>query len=63
MVNELDIPIETVSAALGHRYGSRVTAVYVHFDRQKVDVANRRLIDLIKQRVPDYEHEAEDSHG
>ena len=63
MVNELDTPIETVSAALGHRYGSRVTAVYVHFDRQKVDAANRRLIDLIKQRAPDYEHEAEGSHG
>jgi len=56
MVNELDTPIETVSAALGHRYGSRVTAVYVHFDRLKVDAANRRLIDLIKQRVPGNEH-------
>lgn len=63
MVNELDVPIETVSAALGHRYGSRVTAVYVHFDRQKVDVANRRLIDLVKQRAPSHEHEAEGSHG
>ncbi|MBQ5630673.1 MAG: phage integrase SAM-like domain-containing protein, partial [Ruminococcus sp.] len=56
MVNELDVPIETVSAALGHRYGSRVTAVYVHFDRQKVDVANRRLIDLINKRAAGDEH-------
>lgn len=63
MVNELDIPIETVSAALGHRYGSRVTAVYVHFDRQKVDVANRRFIDLVKQRAPGDEHDIEGSHG
>jgi integrase len=63
MINELDIPKETVSAALGHAMGSRITAVYINFDRKKVDVANRRLIDLIKQRAPDYEHEAEGSHG
>lgn len=63
MINELDIPKETVSAALGHTMGSRITAVYINFDRKKVDVANRRLIDLIKQRAPDYEHEAEGSHG
>lgn len=63
MINELDIPKETVSAALGHSMGSRITAVYINFDRKKVDKANRRLIDLIKQRAPDYEHEAEGSHG
>ena len=63
MINELDIPKETVSAALGHSMGSRITAVYIDFDRKKVDAANRRLIDLIKQRAPDYEHEAEGSHG
>ena len=63
MINELDIPKETVSAALGHSMGSRITAVYIDFDRRKVDAANRRLIDLIKQRAPDYEHEAEGSHG
>lgn len=62
MVNELDTPIETVSAALGHRYGSRVTAVYVHFDRQKVDAANRRLIDLIKQRAAGDEHDTDGPH-
>lgn len=47
MINELDTPIETVSAALGHSYGSKVTAVYINFDQRKVDAANRRLIDLI----------------
>ena len=63
MINELDVPKETVSAALGHSIGSRITSIYIDFDRKKVDKANRKLIDLIKQRAPDYEHEAEGSHG
>ena len=62
MINELDIPKETVSAALGHSMGSRVTAVYINFDRRKVDAANRRFIDLIN-RGADYEQRADPSHG
>ena len=61
MINELDIPKETVSAALGHAMGSRITAVYINFDRKKVDKANRLLIDLIN-RGADYER-ADPSHG
>lgn len=53
MINELDIPKETVSAALGHSMGSRITAVYIDFDRRKVDAANRRLLDLIKEGAGD----------
>lgn len=47
MANELDIPVETISASLGHTYGSKITAIYIDYNQQKVDVANRRLIDLI----------------
>lgn len=47
MANELDIPVETISAGLGHSYGSKITAIYIDYNQQKVDVANRRLIDLI----------------
>ena len=43
----LDIPVETISAALGHSYGSRVTAIYIKFDKGKVDVANRKVIDYV----------------
>ena len=56
MINELDIPKETVSAALGHAMGSRITAVYIDFDRKKVDKANRKLIDLINKRAAGDEH-------
>lgn len=44
---ELEIPRDTISEALGHKYGSKVTAVYVDFDKKKVDEANRRVIDYL----------------
>ena len=43
----LDIPKETISAALGHELGSRVTSIYIDFDQRKVDEANRKVIDYI----------------
>lgn len=42
----LDIPKETIAAALGHG-GNTVTDIYIDFDRQKVDDANRRVIDWV----------------
>lgn len=46
-INKLHIPIEIVSAGLGHDFGNKTTAVYVNFDQDEVDKANRRLIDYI----------------
>lgn len=50
MINELDVSKDTVSEALGHSYGSKITSVYINFDQKKVDIANRRLIDLINNK-------------
>lgn len=47
MAAELDIPIETISHALGHKIGSPVTAIYVAYNQRKVDDANRRVIDYL----------------
>ncbi len=44
----LDIPKETISAALGHEIGSDVTSIYIEFDRKKIDEANRKIIDYTK---------------
>ena len=44
---ELDIPIETISHALGHKIGSPVTAIYVAYSQRKVDDANRKVIDYL----------------
>lgn len=42
----LDIPKETIAAALGHGAYS-VTDIYIDFDQRKVDAANRRVIDWV----------------
>lgn len=43
---ELDIPKETIAAALGHG-GNSVTDVYIRFDDRKIDEANRRVLDYV----------------
>lgn len=43
----LDIPNETIAAALGHGYGNRITAIYIDFDMRKVDEANRQVLDWV----------------
>lgn len=42
----LDIPKETIAAALGHGQNT-VTDVYINFDLKKVDEANRRVVDFV----------------
>ncbi len=42
----LDIPKETIAAALGHG-GNSVTDIYIDFDRSKVDAANRKVLDWV----------------
>ena len=42
---DLDIPKDTISEALGHVHGSKITGVYIKFSRDKIDAANRRVID------------------
>lgn len=42
----LDIPKDTIAAALGHG-GNSVTDIYIEFDRRKVDEANRRVLNWV----------------
>ena len=44
----LDIPKETIAAALGHG-GREVTDIYIRFDERKIDEANRKVIDYLNQ--------------
>lgn len=53
----LDIPKETIAAALGHG-GNTVTDIYIDFDMRKVDAANRKVIDYVLQ-VGEYAKERE----
>ena len=42
----LDIPRDTIAHALGHG-GNTVTDIYIDFDQNKVDEANRKVIDWV----------------
>lgn len=46
-VNDLNIPVDTVAAALGHSMGNPTTAIYINHNQRKVDEANRRVIDWV----------------
>ncbi len=49
----LDIPKDTIAQALGHG-NNTVTDIYIDFDRDKIDEANRRVLDwvLYGKRLP-----------
>jgi integrase len=47
IASELDIPMETISAALGHSFGNATTAIYINYQQKKVDDANRKVIDYV----------------
>ena len=44
---DLDIPKDTISEALGHSHGAKVTGVYIKYNRDNVDAANRKVIDYV----------------
>ena len=44
----LDIPKETIAAALGHG-GNTVTDIYIDFDMRNVNAANRKVMDYVLQ--------------
>lgn len=44
---DLDIPKDTISEALGHSHGAKVTGVYIKYNRDKIDAANRKVIDYV----------------
>ena len=45
----IDIPVDTISECLGHKHGSKITAVYINFDQKKVDEANRKVINYVNE--------------
>ena len=43
----IDVPIEVISASLGHELGSRTTRIYIRYDKRKIDNANRAVLDWV----------------
>lgn len=40
---------DTISMALGHTFGSRITEIYIDYDSEKVDAATRRVFDWLAE--------------
>lgn len=47
LMAEIDIPMETISRALGHSSACSTTQIYIKFSQSKVDAAQRELIDFV----------------
>lgn len=45
---QLDVPKETIAAALGHEIGMAVTSIYIDFNQSKIDEANRKVLDYVR---------------
>ena len=45
---EAGVPLDTISQALGHSSGNRTTLIYVKFNQEAVDEANRKVIDFLQ---------------
>lgn len=46
---EIGVEKDIISQALGHEFGSKITDIYIDYDRKKVDEANRKVIDYVNQ--------------
>ena len=46
------VPFDVVSQALGHSSGNRTTLIYVKFNQEAVDAANRKVIDYLWSEDP-----------
>ena len=45
---EIDIPMDTIARMLGHTDPARrITLVYIDFNQNKIDEANRNVIDYV----------------
>ncbi len=49
IAHRIGVPKDVISMALGHSFGVRVTDVYIDYDMEKVDVANRQVIDCLNE--------------
>nr|DAF54411.1 MAG TPA: Integrase [Siphoviridae sp. ctKwY15] len=44
---EIGIPMDIIADCLGHKSGHHITQIYVRKDQQKIDEANRKVIDYV----------------
>lgn len=49
IAHKVGIEKDVISMALGHSFGADVTDVYIDYDAEKVDAANRRVLDYLAE--------------
>lgn len=49
IAHKIGISKDDISLALGHEFGSKTTQIYIEFDLEKVDEANRKVINAIHE--------------
>lgn len=49
---DLDVPKDIVSECLGHSHGAAVTGVYIRYTHDKIDKANRQVLDYFAKNKP-----------
>lgn len=47
IAHKAGVPKDNISMALGHEFGCKTTDIYIDFDMEKVDEANRMVIDYL----------------
>lgn len=48
---EIGIPTDTIADCLGHKSAHRITEIYIKKDLNKVDEANRKVIDYVLYNI------------
>lgn len=48
----INIPIDVIAQALGHSMHNKTTLIYIKPDQSKVDWANRKVLDYLKELIP-----------
>lgn len=48
IAHKIGIPKDIISMALGHSFGVSTTDIYINYDNEKVDIANRQVLDSLK---------------
>lgn len=51
--HKIGVPKDVISLSLGHEFGQRITGIYIDYDLEKVDKANRAVIDYLKESPRD----------
>ncbi|GAE83313.1 site-specific integrase [Bacteroides reticulotermitis] len=52
IAHKIGVPKDVISMALGHSFGVATTDIYINYDNDKIDEANRMVIDYVNEAGP-----------